>query len=328
VSFAVQTTELQKKYPVSRGFRSLFTSGHRGRPIQALRGIDLHVHVGEIYGLLGPNGAGKTTLIKVLATLLHPDSGQALVFGMDVVRREREVKRRIGYVMGEERSFYWRLSGLDNLRFFAALDDLNGRKAETRIYEVLRLVGLETVARMPFRQYSTGMRQKLAIARALLTDPDLLLMDEPTRSLDPESSAVVRDLLKRLALEGRAVLFATHDLKEAEDVSTRIGVMVDGRIRAEGNPEDMGRWAETGTSLEICLDSSSPGTMDRIQALPEVLEVRGGERSGCFVVDVRSPEEVTPVIRSIVDSGASIGSMTRRERQLEAVFRSLLKEGE
>jgi ABC-2 type transport system ATP-binding protein len=296
------------------------------RYIQALRNVNLRVRPGEIYGLVGPNGAGKTTLIKILATLLHPDSGEARLFGLDVVRNEFEIKRRIGYVMGEERSFYWRLSGFDNLRFFAALDDLMGRNAHARILEVLHLVGLGDEARRPFRQFSSGMRQKLAIARALLTDPEILLMDEPTRSLDPESAAVVRDIMRRMARDqGRTVLFATHNLEEAGEVSSRIGMMFGGRIQSEGTPAEIRSLAGTGVSYEICFKEKDPQALETLKTLEAVVNVTA-ESETCVQIELKDADvDISSVMRKLLDSGCKLESFSRRERDLGAVFAELAR---
>jgi len=198
--------------------------------------VSFEVAEGEIFGLLGPNGAGKTTLIKILATLVLPDGGRAVAGGHDVARDPARAKRAVGYAVGEERSFYWRLTGRENLEFFAALYGLRGAARAGRIAGLLGLVGLEASADLRFNAYSTGMRQMLAFARALLADASILLVDEPTRSLDPLAADRIRSFLRAelAGKQGKTVLWATHDLGEAADFADDIAVISRGRIRLSG----------------------------------------------------------------------------------------------
>lgn len=233
---AVLAEGLVKRYPVFRGFRELLRRPFDRRTVTALDGLDLRVEPGRVFCLLGPNGAGKTTLIKVLATLVLPDGGRAEVGGHDVAADPRRAKAAVGYAVGEERSFYWRLTGRENLEFFGALYGLRGRARDRRVAEVLGLAGLEDSADRRFNGYSTGMRQMLAFARALLADAPVLLVDEPTRSLDPQAADRVRSFLRdELAgRQGKTILWATHDLAEAADQADDIAVISRGRIRLHG----------------------------------------------------------------------------------------------
>lgn len=235
---AVSIRDLVKTYPVSApGLRGILSVHSKARTT-ALNGLDLSVKAGTCFCLLGPNGAGKTTLIKILTTLVLPDSGRADVFGLDVVRRPNEVKRYIGCLFGDERSFHWRLTGRQNLEFFGALDGLSGRRLAARIDRLLELTSLADKADRAFSSYSAGMKQMLAMARALISDPDLLLVDEPTRSLDPLAAAAMRDFLKRdmVGRMGKTVFLATHDLAEAGEMADELAVIDRGRITASGTP--------------------------------------------------------------------------------------------
>jgi len=227
---------LVKRYPVFRGFRDLVRHPFDRRTVTALDGLDLAVERGRVFCLLGPNGAGKTTLLKVLATLVLPDGGRALVEGHDVARDPARAKSRIGLAVGDERSFYWRLTGRQNLEFFAALYGLSGEARARRVSELLRLAGLEAAADLRFNGYSTGMRQMLGFARALLADAAVLLVDEPTRSLDPQAADRVRSFLcgELAQRQGKTVLWATHDLAEAADCADDLAVISRGRIRLSG----------------------------------------------------------------------------------------------
>ena len=199
--------------------------------VSALRGIDLTVSRGEIVALLGPNGAGKTTLLRILGTTVLPDAGQASVVGYDVVSEAGAVRRRIGLMLGDERSWYWRLSGRENLEFFAILQGLSRRRARLRGAELLDDVGLTEAAERRFDGYSSGMRARLSLARALITNPPVLLLDEPSRNLDPSAAADFRATLQQFANQrGTAVLLATHNLHEAAAVAGRVVGLVRGRL--------------------------------------------------------------------------------------------------
>ncbi len=213
-------------WPISLAGRRL------ARPVRALHAINLRVERGEIFGLLGPNGAGKTTLLKVLATLVLPSEGGARVDGADVVRDAGAVRRAIGLVTGQERGFYWRLSGEENLEFFAGVLGFGPGAARRQAQRVLETVELLAHGREVVERYSTGMRQRLGIARALLGDPQVLLLDEPTRSLDAKAVSRTHGLIRSMTGEaGKTVLLATHDLSEAATLCHRAAVLVDGVVR-------------------------------------------------------------------------------------------------
>jgi ABC-2 type transport system ATP-binding protein len=233
---AILVENLVKRYPVIGGFRDLVRHPLKRRTRTALDGVSLRVEPGRAFCLLGPNGAGKTTLIKVLTTLVLPDGGRAIVGGHDAERSPAAVRSAIGYAINDERSFYWRLTGRQNLEFFGALNGLRGRRLAAKIADVLGLTGLESAADLRFNAYSTGMRQMLAFARALLADAEILFVDEPTRSLDPQAAAKVRTFLRSELVDGRGktVFWATHDLLEAADFGHEVAVIDQGRIRVRG----------------------------------------------------------------------------------------------
>jgi ABC-2 type transport system ATP-binding protein len=208
--------------------------------VVALDGLSLDVRPGELVALLGRNGAGKTTLMRVLGTTVLPDAGHALVAGNDVVRASAEARRCCGLVLGDERSWYWRLTGRANLEFFAALYGLRRRAARERAGELLDLLDLSDVADRRFDGYSAGMRTRLSLARSLLVEPPVLLLDEPSRTLDPVVAVGFRDLVRSLARErGRAVLWVSHDLHEVAAVADRAVVVDHGRVVAhDDRPRD------------------------------------------------------------------------------------------
>jgi ABC-2 type transport system ATP-binding protein len=199
--------------------------------VVALAGVDLQIRAGEIVALLGPNGAGKSTLLRVLGTAVLPDEGSASVMGHDVRAEPAAVRRSIGLVLGDERSWYWRLTGRHNLEFFAAMHGMRRHAAALRAIDLLDQVDLLDAADRLFAGYSSGMRTRLSLARALIAEPPVLLLDEPTRNLDPVAAHSFREMVTRLAEErGTAVLFATHDLHEAAEIATHVVGLASGRV--------------------------------------------------------------------------------------------------
>jgi ABC-2 type transport system ATP-binding protein len=217
LEYVIECVGVQKTFVKQRSLKTLVTRPfERAERVHALRGVDLAVRSGEIFGLLGPNGAGKTTLIKIFCCLVLPDEGKALVRGIETIH-ENQVKPSIGLVQTDERSFYWRLSARENLRFFARLYDVPSARIESRVQELLARVKMADDADRPFSGYSSGMKQRIAIARALLHDPPVLFMDEPTRSLDPAGAQELRDFIRHdmQQRDGKTILIATHDMREA-----------------------------------------------------------------------------------------------------------------
>ncbi|MGH2405608.1 MAG: ABC transporter ATP-binding protein [bacterium] len=206
--------------------------GPRGRAVRALHDVTLRIERGEVVGLLGPNGAGKTTLLRILATLVLPSEGRAQVAGADLLGAGGEVRRAVGLAAGQERGFYWRLSGRDNLEFFAGLLGLPRVEARRRSRVALEAVDLLPHAGEVVERYSAGMRQRLGIARALLGDPQVLLLDEPTRSLDQDAAARTHALIRRMASESNTtVLLATHQPAEAAALCRRVAILAEGMLR-------------------------------------------------------------------------------------------------
>src|SRR5207249_6322169 len=211
-------------------------------PVEALHGISFQIRSGEIFGLIGPNGAGKTTLIKIIATLIQPTSGQVVVHGHDSVRDDEQVRRNVGLAGAEERSFYWRLNAEQNLLFFARLHGLSSRDAKQRIEQLFELFEFGDLARRRFAELSTGNKQRLAVARAMLAKPPVLLLDEPTRSLDPIAAARLRSTISSLARAGdsRVTIFLTsHNLAEVEELCDRVAIIGKGQIRALDTPHNL-----------------------------------------------------------------------------------------
>ncbi|HVD30378.1 MAG TPA: ABC transporter ATP-binding protein [Methylomirabilota bacterium] len=265
---AVETKDLVKIF--ERGRRTIWQRVRREPDkrdrFRAVDGIDLVVEPGEIFGLLGPNGAGKTTTMKMLATLLIPTSGTIRVLGIDPLDRPREVRARLGAMLSGERSLYWKLTGRENLEYFAALYHVPPGETKTRIANVLAAVKLADRADDYVERYSTGMRQRLALARALLPNPPLVVLDEPTVGLDPQASRDLRDRVRELKAQGRTVLLTTHYMEEADQLCDRIAIIDHGRIVALDTPAALKRTirAEEVVHLEIALDGDEGPVIDRL----------------------------------------------------------------
>jgi ABC-2 type transport system ATP-binding protein len=211
-------------------------------PVQAVRNVSFEVREGEIFGLIGPNGAGKTTLTKIIATLIQPTDGNVTVKGFDSVRDDVAVRRNVGLAGAEERSFYWRLNAEQNLQFFARLHGLNSSDATRRISELLRMLQLEDSAKKRFAALSTGNKQSLSIARAMLAAPPVLLLDEPTRSLDPLAAARMRATIKSLTqaeTKPVTVFLTSHNLAEVEELCDRVAIISKGEIKAVDAPRNL-----------------------------------------------------------------------------------------
>jgi len=231
MSVPVETCELTKKFTLSRGFKDLLRRA-KWREKRAIDRVSLTIEEGEVFGLLGPNGSGKTTLLKMLSTMLHPSSGTARIYGYDILRDGLQVRRLVGLVTGEERSHYWRLTGRQNLHFFASLFMLSKREMYQRVGELLELLDLTDVADLRVDKYSAGMKQKLAIARGLLGKPKLLFLDEPTRGIDPVAAQSLLALIKQRVVDyfGNTVILTTHILGEVEDLCHRLAILHRGQI--------------------------------------------------------------------------------------------------
>jgi ABC-2 type transport system ATP-binding protein len=238
---AISIRNLSKTYPVPfRRLRSFFRRPVKD-PVEALRDVSFAVESGEIFGLIGRNGAGKTTLTKIVATLVQPTTGSVTVRGHDSVDEDELVRREIGLATAEERSFYWRLTSEQNLLFFARLHGLSDRDAKRRISDLFAKLELDEVARRRFGELSTGNKQRLAVARAMLANPPVLLLDEPTRSLDPLAAARMRDMIRSLAQQDPPVtiLLTSHNLAEVETLCGRVAIISRGQIRAIDTPRKL-----------------------------------------------------------------------------------------
>jgi ABC-2 type transport system ATP-binding protein len=240
-TLAISVDHLSKTYPVSFVRLKQFFGRKSKPPVEALRDVSIGVKRGEIFGLIGRNGAGKTTLTKIIATLVQPTTGAVSVNGFDSVSEDQAVRAQVGLAGAEERSFYWRLTGEENLLFFARLYGMNNTVANARIDELFEQFDLQESARRRFGELSTGNKQRLAVARALLSRPPVLLLDEPTRSLDPLAAARMRELIASLAHSNppATVLLTSHNLGEVETLCDRVAIISRGEIKAIDSPRNL-----------------------------------------------------------------------------------------
>ncbi|ATL69383.1 ABC transporter ATP-binding protein [Nocardia terpenica] len=295
----------------------LYGSGKTGEPgsIRALCDVDLTVRVGEVYGLLGPNGAGKTTLCRILSTVLIPTSGTARVMGHDVVADADAVKRSIGIVFGGDRGLYPRLTARENLRFWAALYGSRSRELRRRCDELLDRVGLGERAGDRVDTMSRGMKQRLHLARGLVADPPVLILDEPTSGMDPVAAHDFRALVAELRSDGRTILLTTHDMAEAEAVCDRVSLVDHGRILATRAPSEIGSLISTFERVEA--EGVPDVLVGQIAALPGVVSVVtvAGNLTRVETEDVTATREV---LRCLVTAGVTTISTGRPS--LEEVY--------
>lgn len=231
-----------------------------GREIRAVNGLTFHVRPGEIYGLIGPNGAGKTTTLRILSGLIRPSGGRAILNGCDVVKNPSGVKRSIAF-MTSNTGLYQRLTPRELLTYFAELHGLNRRQSRRRVEELVDLVGLREFADQRCGGLSTGQRQRTSIARALVADPPVLIMDEPTVGLDVLTNRVIVDFIGRQGRQGKAVLLSTHHLDEAEALCTRIGLIHEGRLVAEGTFPELCRTTGCRRLTDVFLSLIDAGSV-------------------------------------------------------------------
>ena len=259
--FAVTVKNLSKTYPISFPRVKRFFHLPVKPSVEALKNVSFEIAEGEVFGLIGKNGAGKTTLTKIIATLIQPTDGKVSVKNFDSVKNEVKVRSLIGLATAEERSFYWRLTSEQNLLFFARLYGMKDELAGKRITEVFEQLDLTKLKKRRFAELSTGNKQRLAVARALLPAPPVLLLDEPTRSLDPLAAAEMRDLIR--SLKGVSVLLTSHNLSEVEELCNRVAIISKGEIRAVGTPKNLRFRHKQTQKVKIILSGVSEDFLKR-----------------------------------------------------------------
>jgi ABC-2 type transport system ATP-binding protein len=274
-----------------------------GSSVTALDRLDLRVERGEVHGLLGPNGAGKTTLCKILSTVLLPTAGKAEVCGFNVVTRPRQVRERIGVVFGGDRGLYTRLTARENLRYWSALYRQPRRDGAVRAEALLDRVGLSDRGDDRVQTFSRGMKQRLHLARGLIGDPEILILDEPTAGLDPVAAREFRVLVKELSVEGRTLLMATHDMAEAEAVCDRVSLIDAGRLLGTEDPRTIGTWMR---STERIRATGVPEiSLTELRQIPGVVSVTASDDPRTVVIETAHRDAALAVLTVLVRAGVS-----------------------
>lgn len=303
-------------------------AGTKTESLIAVDQISFAIRQGEIFGLLGPNGAGKTTTIKMLCTLLEPTSGTATVNGYDVVRQASQVRQNLGAVLTGERSIYWKLTGRENLEYFAALYHLPANVAKVRINELLARLDLAKRADELVERYSSGMKQRIAIAKALLASPPVILLDEPTIGLDPQSARNLRELMLDFKREGATLLLTTHYMEEADLLCDRIGIVDQGKVIALDTPEALKKSINQLDVMQLEVEQYDPALTPTLQALPAVANIAthylGTDSAWSVALHTTDSRGILPNLINIISAKAGrIRHMKVAEPTLEDVFISL-----
>ena len=315
----VRTEHLTKSYIV-RERKGLFKS--QKRTVEALKDVSFEVFPGEIVGLLGPNGAGKTTLIKILSTLLLPTSGDAWINGYHILKNENDVRASVGCMLMGERGLYWKLTGRENLEYFGALYHLDPTARRRRAEEIIALLNMGDICERPVESYSSGQKMRLAFGKTLINDAALLILDEPTNTLDVPSAAELRSIVKALNDQGRTIIYTTHIMTEAEMLCDRVAIIDYGRLLAIGTVADLKASLKRDQVTHI-RGTISDEAISALRSLPMVLQAtattENGESMLTVVVDERQ-ETLSHIIATLHGHGASLKSINPEEPTLEDVF--------
>jgi ABC-2 type transport system ATP-binding protein len=322
---AVQVENLSKTYHTKQR-KGLFKAEKRA--VLALKDVSLEVQTGEIFGLLGPNGAGKTTLIKIITTLLLPSSGRARVNGFDIAKESNQVRASVGCMLMGERGLYWKLTGRENLQYFAALYHLRPELRPGRIQEIVELTGLGEFIDRTVETYSSGQKMKLAFAKSLINDAPLLVLDEPTNTLDVPSASELRAVVRQLNNQGKTIIYTTHIMSEAETLCDRVAIIDYGMLLTLGSVPELK--TSLGCEQAVRIDGViSHKALQAIQALPQVREASLAMHNGLGQLTVighptAAGKEDNGLLARLIETlganGASIQRITPEEPTLEDVF--------
>ena len=310
---------------VKRIYSSRTRAGQK-RETVALDGLNLQVSKGTVFGLLGPNGAGKTTTIRILSTLLIPNSGKATVAGFDVVKEASEVRKRIGLILGGERGLYGRLTGKENLNYFAAINHMSTSLSRRRVDEVLKMVNLTEASDRPVEQYSRGMRQRLHVARGLLTDPEILFMDEPTIGLDPVGAQELRQMIPTFVSQGKTVLLTTHYMFEADTLCHTVAMINKGKLVALGSPTEIKLRFSKINIVEVIVKDARRSLVEELGKISGIERVDAGA-DGAFqkvICHCKLGADLQGRISETVGK-PSIENIVTRTPTLEEAYLSILK---
>jgi ABC-2 type transport system ATP-binding protein len=306
----------------ARDLTKTFRGGWLGRRrTEALRGASLEVPRGAIFGLLGPNGAGKTTLLSILATLVTPDGGTARILGLDVVREAREVRKRLNMASGNA-SFVWSLRPAEVLTFYGRLYGLHGRALHARVEALIELTELGPHRKTEYNELSTGLKQRLAFAKALLNEPEVLFLDEPTLGLDPDVSVRIRAQVAKLRREkGTTIILTTHYMREAEELCDEIAFIKGGRILAQGAADTLKRQIRLGEVIALRLDPVEPAGLAELTGVLDVRRRGDTLEATVDAVEKRLPE----ILRWLYEQAVMVRDCRVHEPDLEEVFVELAR---
>jgi ABC-2 type transport system ATP-binding protein len=332
--FSIQTINMTKRFAKKKhrgffGFLRREKSKKNNHITVALDKVNIKIRPRELFGLLGPNGSGKTTMIKCLSTILIPDEGTALVNGFDIRRETQKVRASLGMVVGGERTLYWKLTARDNLMYFSSLYKMQRNYAKKRIEELLEVFQLSDRADERLEDYSTGMRQKVAIARALLHDPPILLLDEPTLGLDPNFARQIRKQIRELSeKQGKTVLLTTHYMDEADQLCDRVAFINNGKIVAVDTPNRLKAMVKETERVEVTVYRPPADIEEHIRSLlPEAEVVKlipGDEADGVpsriKIIGGTTEEHAGKIIDFLRQKNIRIGSLDVGVPTLEDVF--------
>jgi ABC-2 type transport system ATP-binding protein len=313
---AIEVSHLRRTFKSNIGVIKRTT-----KEIVAVDDVSFEIQEGELFGLLGPNGAGKTTTVKMLTTLLIPTSGTASVKGFDVVAQAEEVRRRIGFIFGGERGLYWRLSGVDNLRYFASLYSIDPDVTKKRIPYLLEMVGLNGRGDEKVQGYSRGMKQRLHVARTLLHDPAVLFLDEPTLGLDPVGAREFRQVILNLQSEQKTILLTTHYMFEADALCDRIAVINHGCIIALDTPDGLKTHVRDLNVVEVETFGAPESALEKLRALPfaDSLSIEEQGQKQILLIQTSRGAEAVPDVMSALE-GLKVGRVIVREPTLEDAY--------
>ena len=330
---AIQTINLTKTFKSkSQGSKAGFFR-RKTVSVNAIDDLTFEIKKGELFGLLGPNGAGKTTLVKMLCTILPPDHGTALINGYDVVKDTMNVKRSLGTLFSVgERGFFWRLNGYRNLEFFAAIYNVPRQKRQERIMEVLKLVGLDNSAFELYQRYSGGMKRKLSLARTLLADPPVLLLDEPTAGLDVISSRNLRDFIRKTVQEtGKTVLYTTHYIEEAAQICTKIGILKQGKIIASDTPDALREKIKKVELIYLILEEINSAQIETMRSIKGVIDIAEKDDQDLMpnqkglCVELQNVDQLPLIFDFLFEQKIKFINFKREEPSLEDAFIELTR---
>jgi ABC-2 type transport system ATP-binding protein len=338
--WAIEAQELVKRFPrrpaskkdgadkASRRWWPSFKDRQERPVFTAVDGVSLEIEKGEIFGLLGPNGAGKSTTIRILCTLLEPTTGTARVNDFDIRKQANQVRRSLGTVLGGERSIYWKLTARENLEYFAALYHIPPGVARRRIIELLERMELTARADDLVEKYSSGMKQRVAISKALLARPPIILLDEPTLGLDPQAARRVRQLIVELKEEGHTILLTTHYMEEADQLCDRIGIIDQGKIIALDTPDQLKQRIQHKDVIRMEVSGWQSDLEQTLRQISDVenLVVRPMETEDLYEVNLHTANSrvVLPgVVEKVNVNGTRLVNLNIVQPSLEDVFINL-----